>query len=127
MDDDAEFTELIEFNLASQDCDILIAYNGLQALRIARTELPDVIVLDVVLPDIEGFTVCEILGADASTRDIPIFVLSALHESWTSMTKARFVRYFQKPVDLKLLGESVVTAAEKRQVATRSRPDHDPN
>jgi len=80
-----------------------------------------------VLHDIEGFTVCEILGADASTRDIPIFVLSALHESWTSMTKARFVRYFQKPVDMKLLGETVLSAGEARQATIRSRLDDDPN
>src|SRR6266496_63901 len=84
VDDDPEFAQLIEFNLTRQGCDILVAHEGLQALRVARTELPDVILLDVMLPDIEGFTVCEILRAHASTRDIPVFILSALHESWAS-------------------------------------------
>src|SRR6266705_466450 len=112
VDDDPEFAQLIEFNLAQRGCDILIARAGLQALRMARAELPDVILLDVMLPDIEGLTVCEILRAQPSTRDIPVFILSALHESWATSrkTKARFARYFQKPVDLKLLGETVFSA-----------------
>jgi len=74
VDDDPEFVQLIEFNLARLGCGILVAHNGLQALRVARTESPDVILLDVMLPDIEGFTVCEILRAHASTRDIPVFI-----------------------------------------------------
>jgi len=80
-----------------------------------------------MLPDIEGFTVCEILRAHASTRDIPVFIVSALHESWASRTKARFVRYFRKPVDLKLLGESVLSAGEERRTTIRWRLDQNQN
>ncbi len=127
VDDDPEFVQLIEFNLARLGCGILVAHNGLQALRVARTESPDVILLDVMLPDIEGFTVCEILRAHASTRDVPVFIVSALHESWASRTKARFVRYFRKPVDLKLLGESVLSAGEERRTTIRWRLDQNQN
>jgi DNA-binding response OmpR family regulator len=123
VDDDPEFAQLVEYNLAQRGCDILIARDGLQGLRTARAELPDVILLDVMLPDIEGLTVCEILRAQPSTRDIPVFILSALHESWaaTRKSKARFAHYFQKPVDLKLLGETVFSAGEELRARMRLR------
>ncbi len=129
VDDDLEFAELIDFNLSRRGCDILVARDGMQALRMARAELPDVILLDILLPDLEGYTVCEILGAQPSTRDIPVFFLSALHESWAKSrrARARFAGYFQKPVDLKLLGESVLSAGRQRQAAIRKRLDQSPD
>jgi len=129
VDDDPEIAELIEFNLARRGCDILVARDGMQALRMARAELPDVILLDILLPDIEGYTVCEILGAQPSTRDIPVIMLSALHESWSQSrrARARFAGYFQKPVDLRRLGESVFSAGHQRQAAIRKRLDQSPD
>ncbi len=129
VDDDPEFADLIEFNLSRQGCEVLIAYDGMQALQFARTELPDVILLDLMLPDLEGLTVCEILRAQPSTRDIPVFILSALDESWaaTRKSRARFARYFRKPVDLKLLGESIFSVREERQAAICLRLAQNPD
>src|SRR4051794_11035883 len=89
----------------------------------ARTELPDVILLDLMLPDLDGLSVCEILNSNPLTRDIPILILSALDQSWaeTHKRKARFARFFTKPVDLKVLRESVCTTAWEHLVQARSR------
>ncbi len=75
---------------------------------------PDVILVDIMLPDLDGLSVCEILNSQPSTRDIPVIIVSALNQSWieTRKSKARFARFFTKPVDLKLLRETVRTAAE---------------
>src|SRR5882762_2159656 len=107
VDDDVEFVQLIEFNLGQDGCESFTAYTGVHALRVARTELPDVILMDVMLPDLDGLAVCEILNSQPSTRDIPVFMLTALDQSWTQTrkSKARYARFFTKPVDLKALRE----------------------
>ena len=117
VDDDAEFVELAEYNLRKQGCDVLTAGTGLQGLNLARTESPEVILLDLMLPDLDGFVVCEILSRQPSTRDIPVLVVSALDGSMaaTRKPKVRPAGFFKKPVDFKLLGEGVWAAAEDRQ------------
>jgi DNA-binding response OmpR family regulator len=123
VDDDTEFTELIAFNLALDGCEICIAHDGIDGLRLARVESPDVILLDLLLPDMGGLSVCEILQNQPSTRDIPVFIVSALDHSWveTNRSKARFARFFRKPVDLKLLSADVFSACKQRQETIRSR------
>src|SRR3977135_3122579 len=81
VDDDGEFTELIQYNLKQRGWEILSASTGLQGLRVARAGLPDVILLDVMLPDLDGLSVCQILNSQPSTSDVPIFMVSALDET----------------------------------------------
>ena len=109
VDDDVEYAQLLKFNLDLEGCESLVVHNGVHALRIARAQLPDVILVDVMLPDLDGLSVCEILNSQPSTRDIPVIIVSALNQSWveTRRSKARFTRFFTKPVDLKLLRETV--------------------
>jgi len=122
VDDDAEFARLIEYNLKRQACEVLVAPNAVQGLYLERTSLPDIILLDLMLPDLDGFSVCHILQVQPSTKHIPIFIVSALDApSFGSRGyKARFAKYFQKPVDVKLLSESVRTASEEHQAWLRS-------
>src|SRR5882762_177649 len=119
VDDDIEFAQLLRFSLDQDGCESLLVHNGVHALRIARAELPDVILVDLMLPDLDGLSVCEILNSHPSTRDIPVIIVSALNQSWieTRKSKARFARFFTKPVDLKLLRETVRTAAETAAVS----------
>ncbi len=117
VDDDIDYARLIAYNLERQGCETMAAYDGVEALRVARAELPDVILLDLMLPDLDGLAVCEILQAQPSTRDIPILILSALDQSWAEArkTRAKAVHYFTKPVDLKVLAASVRVAWEERR------------
>src|SRR5262249_6962476 len=109
VDDDGEFTELISYTLGKQGCQVLAAANGVQGLNLARTELPDVILLDLMLPDLDGLSVFQILRSQPSTRTIPVFIVSALGESWAGMRgpRLRYDRYLKKPVDLKALAQFV--------------------
>jgi CheY-like chemotaxis protein len=126
VDDDPEFCELIEFNLKRQGCDVLVAHEGTEALRVARLELPDIILLDVMLPGLNGVSVCEILQHQPSTRDIPVFILSALDPKYVGSkpNKARFAGFFKKPLDLKVLGEKILSAYVRRQAMLRSKLAH---
>jgi DNA-binding response OmpR family regulator len=117
VDDDVEFTELVEYNLHQQGCAVVVAHNGIQGLRLARAELPDAVVLDLMMPDLDGLSVCKILNSQPATHDIPVFILSALDESWahTRRSRARVAQYFRKPADLKALADAIQTAFQERQ------------
>lgn len=117
VDDDQEFVQLLEFTLEREGCEIFTATNGVQALHMARSALPDVILLDLMLPDMDGFSVCEILHSQPSTREIPVIVLSGLDWSWASTrkNKVHIAHYFKKPVELNAVVEGVRAATEQRQ------------
>jgi CheY-like chemotaxis protein len=70
---------------------------GKEALDMARRERPDLVVLDVMLPDIDGWEVLQALKADPSTCDIPVLICSALREEKRSMAKGAD-GYLQKPI-----------------------------
>jgi len=78
VDDEADFSELLQFRLRHLDYEVLSAASGTEALNKARNELPDVILLDLLLPDLDGLTVCEILRRQPSTRETPIFLITAV-------------------------------------------------
>src|SRR5882757_5728271 len=78
VDDDAELVELVSFNLKQAGYAIGTASNGVDALKKARSLEPDLIVLDVMMPELDGFAVCEILRRDVATASIPIMMLTAL-------------------------------------------------
>lgn len=78
VDDDAELVELVSFNLKHAGYSIGTASNGVDAIKKARTLAPDLIVLDVMMPELDGFAVCEILRRDSTTASIPIMMLTAL-------------------------------------------------
>lgn len=78
VDDDAELVDLLCFNLKQAGYTVGTAFNGAEALKKARSFEPDLIVLDVMMPELDGFAVCEILRRDAATATTPILMLTAL-------------------------------------------------
>ena len=80
VDDEPDAVELIEFNLKANGCDVISATDGEEALEKARTVLPNLIVLDIMLPEVDGMEVCKILRRDARTSAIPIIMLTARNE-----------------------------------------------
>ena len=77
VDDEPDAVELVEFNLKQNGYDVATAADGEEALEKARTLIPDLIVLDLMLPEVEGTEVCKILRRDQRTRGIPIIMLTA--------------------------------------------------
>lgn len=78
VDDDPDFAEATRQILAANDYEVLVAVNGEEGIKIAKAFLPDVIVLDVILPDKDGYTVCYELKKDGRTKPIPIIMLTAI-------------------------------------------------
>jgi two-component system, OmpR family, alkaline phosphatase synthesis response regulator PhoP len=77
VDDEPDVTHLVRFHLAKSGYEVLTAASGREALEIIQARPPDLIVLDLMLPDIDGFGVCEILRRQASTAAIPVILLTA--------------------------------------------------
>ena len=121
VDDESDFIQLLKYNLENQGFDILTASDGVQALNLARRELPDVVLMDLMLPDIDGFSVCEILRSQPSTSKVPIIVVSALDGEYVRSRgiQAGVACCFKKPVDMKVLGESIRANYERRLESIR--------
>ncbi len=77
VDDEIDLVETLRFSLELEGYEVLVAYNGEEALHLARNENPDLILLDVMLPKMDGYKVCRLLKFDARFRHIPIFMLTA--------------------------------------------------
>jgi DNA-binding response OmpR family regulator len=77
VDDEPEAVELVEFNLKKAGFNVITAADGSQALKKARSAQPDLIVLDLMMPEIDGLEVCKILRRDPATARIPIIMLTA--------------------------------------------------
>ena len=78
VDDDSELVALLNFNLRKAGFAVGTARDGVEALKKARSIHPDLILLDLMLPEMDGYAVCEILRRDPSTSSIPILILTAL-------------------------------------------------
>lgn len=77
VDDEADFIQLVQYRLQAAGYDVEHASRGMEALNKARLASPDLIVLDLLLPDLDGLTICEILRRQPSTRATPIIMVTA--------------------------------------------------
>jgi two-component system alkaline phosphatase synthesis response regulator PhoP len=80
VDDEDDLLELVRYNLAKEGYDVVCVGSGEEALKAARKDPPDLIVLDLMLPAVDGLEVCRRLKGDARTREVPIVMLTAKSE-----------------------------------------------
>lgn len=79
VDDDSAINELIKINLELLGYDVITAYDGIQGFTLAKQEIPDLIILDVMMPDVDGYTVAKRIRENQQIKDIPILMLTALN------------------------------------------------
>jgi DNA-binding response OmpR family regulator len=123
VDDEPDFVELLEFHLVRRGFEIVTAATGMQALNVARRESPSVILLDLMLPDIDGFSICEILSAQLSTRDTPVIILSALDGALNRERgeKLKVSAYCRKGTDLDTLEAHIRAAIQEFEQRQKGR------
>jgi len=78
IDDEEAVLSLLKFKLSQFGHEVITANNGIDGIRKARKLEPDIILLDLVMPGMSGFRVCELLKSYNKTKDIPIFIFTAL-------------------------------------------------
>lgn len=106
VDDDPDLVEAVSMLLEAEGMIPIAAYGGVEGLEKAKSENPDLIVLDVMMPDKDGYAVAKELAASESLSDIPVIMLTAVvdhigdsHYSHASGKDLVADDYFQKPVD----------------------------
>jgi len=117
IEDDPIALELIEYTLQQEGYETLTAPNGVEGLVKAREEKPDLIVLDVMLPGLDGFEVCHRLRAEPESAALPILMLSAKAREVDIDTGWRMGAdiYLNKPLDLSALVVQVSTLLEEER------------
>jgi two-component system, OmpR family, alkaline phosphatase synthesis response regulator PhoP len=77
VDDEPDILELLEYNLRKESFDVVKGQNGREAVRLALEHTPDVIVLDIMMPEMDGFEACKAIRAHPTTTAIPVIFLTA--------------------------------------------------
>ena len=105
VDDEEDICKLVEYNLSKEGYRVLCAATGEAGLSIAKNKLPDLIVLDLMLPGIDGLEVCKVLKANTKTVHIPILMLTAKVEDSDVVTgfEVGADDYIAKPFSPKVL------------------------
>ena len=109
VDDEPEFSELVEYRLADCGYDFRSVTNSTDALNHAWDSPPDLILLDLLLPDLDGLSVCEIFARHPATQHIPVIMITAVGSDVTrfSAEVAGARQFFSKPVNFEALKAAI--------------------
>lgn len=104
VDDIAENIQILALTLSSE-YDVIFATNGFDAIEIAKNEQPDIIILDIMMPEINGYDVCRELKAFETTKDIPIIFATAINEEQSEILGLELgaIDYITKPISPNLI------------------------
>ena len=123
VDDEHAIRLLCRVNLSASGIDVLEAENGITALELARRERPDLVLLDVMMPDVDGWTVARELAEDDETHEIPIVFLTARTEAADKRMGQQLggVGYLVKPFDPVTIGDFVEGVMERIELGEREQ------
>jgi len=127
VDDEYINTQVIK-SLLREEYDVLTALNGQDAIDQVKRYMPDLILLDVMMPDINGFEVCKLIKADVLYADIPIIFLTALdtHDGQLEGLELGAIDYLTKPIKfplLKLRVRNHIALKEQRDQLVRQKEE----
>ena len=121
-DDEPDILEIIQFNLAAEGYDVITAKNGDEAIEQAKKHLPDLIILDVMMPGKTGIETCNILRAQPVFKETLIIFLSALSDEGTEIRglESGADDYLTKPIRPKILISKVVALFRRLKKENKS-------
>jgi len=100
VDDEWEIRDLLSQFLAEEGYEVILASNGEEAIELAERENPQVILLDIMMPDIDGIETCKRLKAKEKTRFIPVIMATALWDTYAEAIEAGAEDFVTKPFHL---------------------------
>lgn len=109
VDDDAQNREIVKLRLQQAGFDVQEAVNGEEGVNAAQENPPDMIVLDVMMPKLDGWQVCRLLKSDFRTKKIPVIMLTARNQQIEELRgwESGADEYLTKPCDYKVLLEKI--------------------
>jgi len=122
IEDERGLTDVLNYNLAREGYEVLVAHDGQEGLRKAQMQLPDLILLDLMLPGMDGLEVCRQLRANEQTRTVPILMLTAKAEETDQVVGFSMGAddYVTKPFSVKVLLQRI--KALQRRVDPGTEP-----
>ena len=122
IEDERGLTQALEYNFQREGYDVAVAHDGAEGLRKAQTLLPDVVILDLMLPGMNGLDVCRTLRSGERTRTVPILMLTARAEETDQVVGFTMGAddYVTKPFHTKVLLQRV--KALQRRAESRAEP-----
>lgn len=103
IDDDTNICELLRVNLTSKEYDVTVAHNGKEALDIIDTFNPQIIILDVIMPEMDGWETCKIIRDNSNWQDIKILMLTSKNTDKDKMIGQAILnadKYMAKPFNI---------------------------
>ncbi len=120
VDDEPDMVEMIKAVLEGAAHQVIAAYNGQEGVEKAKSEKPDAIIMDIMMPVKDGFVACKELKGDPACRDIPVLILTAVSEHFADSRYAKSMGleldaedYIDKPIDPKVLVARLQKLLEK--------------
>ena len=115
VEDDPSFSRALIHIIGKEGYDVISASNGLTGLRMAKEDKPDLLILDVMLPGLDGFEICNRLRHEPQTARLPIIMLSAKGQETDKTTglKVGANVYLTKPVDRAVLLDNLTSLLAK--------------
>lgn len=110
VDDEESIRQLLSTRLSYAGYEVVTAQNGLEAIEKARSEAPDLIILDIMMPELDGFTVNKKLKEDEQTRNIPVIISTAkgeVREVFRMDEKFAICAFLEKPFQVDILMEYI--------------------
>ncbi len=104
VDDAPSIIQLMEYWLSRAGYEIIVAQNGVDGFELAKKEKPDLIILDIMIPKLDGASVCRLLKHDKQYRHIPIIIVTAREEGDKGLEADV---YIQKPVEEQVLLDKI--------------------
>jgi len=110
VDDEPDVVDMVRMMLENASYEVVSAYDGKEGIEKAKQEKPDAIVLDLMMPGMDGFEACKEMKNDPDLKDIPVLVLTAISRHFSDTKYARSLGlglvsddYIDKPVDPNVL------------------------
>ena len=117
-DDEPDILEFLGYNLRKEGFTVLSARNGAEAVKVARDENPDLIILDIMMPEMDGIDACQTLRQDPALKDVFVMFLTARGEDYSQVAgfESGADDYVKKPVKPQVL-ISRIRAMMRRKMA----------
>ena len=122
VEDDRESSDLLKLMLQREDIEFLTASSGEQALHMAREKRPDLITLDIRLPDLDGFEVLQLLKRDVETADIPVVIVSVTQDRQRGLRMGA-TEFLVKPLDEQRLREVILPLLDRQETVVVAGDD----
>jgi two-component system phosphate regulon response regulator PhoB len=118
VEDEEDILELVRYNLAREGYQVTCATSGEEGLKAAKSKLPDLILLDLMLPGVDGLEVCKLVRSDSKTQHIPIVMLTARSEESDIVTGLELGAddYITKPFSPRVLIARVRAVLRRRTI-----------